>query len=177
MEREKFIGGDVGTSAHARLAFGGNVSSGEQASPLLRCSFATGNLLNVASTLDCSHNGTGLSSDGVGANIVRGLVLKSGASSDCDEKACGGSSTGGSCRASERVRRFAEVHEDLGQFRFLGRQDESCVFPNVPHGIRGAMHRCGATDREDSGAGESLRSESEPAERPAPVLVICPPEI
>ena len=28
------------------------------------------------------------------------------------------------------------------------------------------MHRCGATGREDSGAGGSLRSESEPSESP-----------
>ncbi len=109
------MGGDVGASAHARLAFGGNISSLEQTSPLLRCAFATGGLFNVPSCADCSRDGRVLSSDGAGANIVGGLLLKSGASSDRGEQACGGSSTAGSCRVPERARRFAEVHEDLGQ--------------------------------------------------------------
>ena len=110
---EKFMGGDVGASAHARLAFGGSSSSREQTSPLLPCVFAT--RFVVLSCTDCLRDGRILSSGGAGVNIIEGILLKSGASSDRGEQACGGSSTAGSCRAPERARRFAEVHEDLGQ--------------------------------------------------------------
>jgi len=134
---EKVMGGDVGASAQARLAFGDNIIRREQSSPLLPCAFATrgwsiapsctdcsrdGRVLssggagaNAPSCTDCSRDGRVLSSGGAGANVVGGLLLKSGASSDRDEQACGGSSTAGSCRAPERARRFVEVREDLGQ--------------------------------------------------------------
>ena len=92
---------------------GGSSSSREQTSPLLPCVFAT--RFVVLSCTDCLRDGRILSSGGAGVNIIEGILLKSGASSDRGEQACGGSSTAGSCRAPERARRFAEVHEDLGQ--------------------------------------------------------------
>lgn len=112
---EKFMGGDVGASAHARLAFGGSSSSREQTSLLLPCVFATRASFIVPSCTNCSRDGRVLSSGGAGVNVIEGLLLKSGASSDRGEQARGGSSTAGSSRAPERARRFAEVHEDLGQ--------------------------------------------------------------
>lgn len=112
---EKVMGGDVGASAQARLAFGDNIIRREQSSPLLPCAFATRGWSIAPSCTDCSRDGRVLSSGGAGANVVGGLLLKSGASSDRDEQACGGSSTAGSCRAPERARRFVEVREDLGQ--------------------------------------------------------------
>jgi hypothetical protein len=112
---EKVMGGDVGASAQARLAFGDSIIRREQSSPLLPCAFATRGWSIAPSCTDCSRDGRVLSSGGAGANVVGGLLLKSGASSDRDEQACGGSSTAGSCRAPERARRFVEVREDLGQ--------------------------------------------------------------
>ena len=112
---EKVMGGDVGASAQARLAFGDNIIRREQSSPLLPCAFATRGWSIAPSCTDCSRDGRVLSSGGAGANVVGGLLLKIGASSDRDEQACGGSSTAGSCRAPERARRFVEVREDLGQ--------------------------------------------------------------
>lgn len=106
-------GGETGTSAHARLVSGGNTSSGEHASPLLHCAFTTGSLLNAASDVDCSRDSRGLSAHArAEANEEGMLMLKSGASTGRGDEACGGSSTGGSFRAAERVRLFIVVHED-----------------------------------------------------------------